>query len=89
MAQAAIAAPAADKAISAAVSQAATSLPGMPTVDASPYGFALLDRSQAVAGVDTLYVADDRSPALDHLLGALEANGFVPPAPVPAPGGTR
>ncbi|MBW0091723.1 LysR family transcriptional regulator [Pseudonocardia sp. KRD-184] len=32
---------------------------------------------------------DDHSPALAHLLGALEANGFVPPAPVPAPGGTR
>ncbi|UQA63117.1 hypothetical protein [Polyangium aurulentum] len=44
-------------------SQTATTLPGMPTADASPYAFALLDRSQAVAGVDTLYVADDRAPA--------------------------
>lgn len=46
-----------------ALGQTATSLPGMPTVDASPYAFALLDRSQSVAGVDTLYVADDRTPA--------------------------
>jgi hypothetical protein len=45
------------------IGQTATSLPGLPTVDASPYGFALLDRSQAIAGVDTLYIADDRAPA--------------------------
>lgn len=43
--------------------QTATSLPGLPTVGASPYGFALLDLSAAVSGPDTLYVADDRSPA--------------------------
>jgi len=43
--------------------QTATSLPGLPTLGASPYGFALLDRSAAVAGLDTLYIADDRSPA--------------------------
>lgn len=39
--------------------QTATSFPGMPTSLASPYSFALLDRSAAVPGVDTLYVADD------------------------------
>ncbi|MDI1484285.1 hypothetical protein [Polyangium sp. y55x31] len=43
--------------------QTATSLPGLPTASASPYGFALLDLSAAIAGPDTLYIADDRSPA--------------------------
>ena len=42
--------------------QTATSLPGMPTAAGpSPYAFALLDRNPDVPGVDTLYVADDRS----------------------------
>ncbi len=40
--------------------QTATSFVGMPTATASPYSFVLLDRSAAVAGFDTLYVADDR-----------------------------
>jgi hypothetical protein len=39
--------------------QTATSLPGLPTSGASPYGFVLFDLSTAVAGYDTLYVADD------------------------------
>ncbi|WP_272426491.1 hypothetical protein [Polyangium jinanense] len=43
--------------------QTATSLPGLPTLGASPYGFVVLDLSAAIAGPDTLYVADDRSPA--------------------------
>lgn len=43
--------------------QLAASLPGLPTANASPYSFALLDRAPGVAGVDTLYVADDRGPA--------------------------
>jgi hypothetical protein len=44
--------------------QTATSLPGMPTVTGpSPYSFALVDRLPGIAGVDTLYVADDRSIA--------------------------
>jgi hypothetical protein len=43
--------------------QTAQSLPGLPTSLASPYSFALLDRSPGVSGVDTLYVADDRSAA--------------------------
>jgi hypothetical protein len=38
-----------------------TSLPGMPTSGASPYGFVLFDQSPAVPGVDLMYVADDRS----------------------------
>lgn len=41
--------------------QAAAPLPGMPVTGASPYSFALLDRDPNVAGVDTLYVADDRA----------------------------
>ncbi len=42
----------------------ATMLPGLPTASGpSPYGFVLLDRDTAVAGVDTLYLADDRSIA--------------------------
>jgi len=42
--------------------QTATPLPGMPTATGpSPYSFALLDRLPGVAGVDTLYVADDRT----------------------------
>ena len=42
--------------------QAATSFPGMPVASGpSPYSFVLLDRNAAVAGLDTLYVADDRA----------------------------
>ena len=44
-------------------SQTATSLAGMPTSAASPYAFVFFDRSSTVAGLDTLYVADDRSKA--------------------------
>src|SRR5262249_59848266 len=43
--------------------QTATSLPGMPTMTASPDSFALFDRNPNVAGVDTLYVADDHALA--------------------------
>ena len=34
----------------------------MPTSNASPYGFAFFDRA-SVKGIDTVYVADDRTPA--------------------------
>lgn len=43
--------------------QTSVALPGLPVSAASPYAFALFDRSPAVPGVDTLYVADDRSAA--------------------------
>jgi hypothetical protein len=44
--------------------QTATPLPGMSTVAGpSPYSFALVDRSAAISGLDTMYVADDRSVA--------------------------
>ena len=49
-----------------AAGQTATELPGMFVGSVgvpSPYGFVLFDRSAAVAGVDTLYLADDRSVA--------------------------
>jgi hypothetical protein len=39
-----------------------TALPGMPTSNASPYGFAFFDRT-GVPGIDTIYVADDRATA--------------------------
>ena len=41
------------------VNQTATPLPGLPTTGASPYGFVLFDLDAAVAGNDTLYLADD------------------------------
>jgi len=44
--------------------QTATSLAGMPTVAGPrPYSFAMLDRLGGVPGLDTMYVADDRSLA--------------------------
>lgn len=43
--------------------QTITNLPGFPTTG-SPYGFALADLTSSVAGVDTLYVADDGALAL-------------------------
>ncbi|HXU05432.1 MAG TPA: hypothetical protein VN903_30950, partial [Polyangia bacterium] len=45
-----------------ATGQTAMSLPGMPTSTANPYGFAMFDLSDPV-GVDTMYVADDRTIA--------------------------
>ncbi|HEX4481593.1 MAG TPA: hypothetical protein VH082_12330 [Rudaea sp.] len=39
-----------------------TALAGMPTSNASPYGFAFFDRT-GVLGIDTVYVADDRATA--------------------------
>jgi hypothetical protein len=42
----------------------ATPLPGMSTVAGpSPYSFAIVDRTVAIAGLDTMYVADDRTIA--------------------------
>src|SRR6185369_11763719 len=39
--------------------QTITNLPGLPTSTGGPYAFFFADLSGAVAGVDTLYVADD------------------------------
>lgn len=41
------------------VGQTATSLPGLPTSGASPYGFVLFDLDPGVPGNDRLYLADD------------------------------
>ncbi|HEY7373662.1 MAG TPA: hypothetical protein VIF57_15985 [Polyangia bacterium] len=38
---------------------AATSLKGMPTSGANPFGFVMFDLHNAPSGVDTMYVADD------------------------------
>ena len=47
-----------------AVTSDSVTAQGMPTSgNSSPYGFALWDRNPSVAGVDTLYVADDRTAA--------------------------
>jgi hypothetical protein len=46
-----------------AAGDTAAPLPGTtPTAAPSPFAFVFFDRSAAVAGVDTLYVADDRLP---------------------------
>lgn len=56
--------------------QTATSLAGMPTASGpSPYSFVLLDRSSAVPGVDTLYVADDRTVASGGGIQKWTSNG--------------
>jgi hypothetical protein len=41
------------------------SFAGMPPSGANPYGFVLLDLDSTVAGLDTLYVGDDRAPTMD------------------------
>jgi hypothetical protein len=43
--------------------QTVSVLPGLPASAASPFGFVLFDRTPDVAGMDTLYIADDRSAA--------------------------
>ncbi len=41
----------------------------------SPFGFAILDRDPAVAGLDTIYVADDRATASGGGLQKWTSNG--------------
>jgi hypothetical protein len=43
----------------------------------SPYGFVVLDRSAAVAGIDTIYVADDRAAAAGGGIQKWTSNGTV------------
>lgn len=60
--------------------QTITGLPGITTTTTpSPYGFYLADLSSAVAGLDTLYVADDATGLLKYSLvgGTWAANGAV------------
>ena len=47
-----------------ATGQTITNLPGFPTTTLSPYQFYFADLTASVAGVDTVYVTDDRSVAL-------------------------
>ncbi|MCE3001825.1 MAG: endonuclease/exonuclease/phosphatase family protein [Xanthomonadaceae bacterium] len=60
-------------------------LPGLPISAGSPYAFVLLDLTDAVAGNDTLYVADDTAnQILKYALvgGTWTANGTVTAAAV-------
>jgi Bacterial Ig-like domain/Lamin Tail Domain/Carboxypeptidase regulatory-like domain/Calx-beta domain len=57
--------------------QTITSLPGFPT-SGSPYGFFLADLDAGVAGLDTLYVADDTANVIQKyslVSGTWTANG--------------
>lgn len=61
--------------------QTVTRLPGLTdTINPSSYAFALLDLSPLVAGVDTMYVADDAAGALTKfslVAGSWVSNGTV------------
>lgn len=46
-----------------AAGQTGTNLPGITSTNTSPNGFVVLDLNAAVAGIDTMYVADTRSLA--------------------------
>ena len=52
--------------------QAVAPLAGMPRSGTSPYAFALLDLEAAVSGLDTLYLADDRSPESNGSGGGIQ-----------------
>jgi hypothetical protein len=56
------------------IDPATTALSGMPTSGASPYAFAFFDRG-AVAGLDTVYVADDRAVASGGGIQKWTSNG--------------
>jgi len=47
-------------------------LSGLPRSGMSPYAFVLFDRSPTVAGLDTLYLTDDRSPETDGTGGGIQ-----------------
>jgi hypothetical protein len=63
--------------------QTITSLPGLPTSTGSAYAFFMADLNNSVAGMDTLYVADDTSGTAGGILkyslvgGSWVANGQV------------
>lgn len=60
--------------------QTITNLPGIPTAGLSPDAFAFADLSSSVAGVDTLYIADDAANAIKKfslVSGSWVANGSV------------
>ncbi len=47
--------------------QTATLLPGFPTATGAPYSFVALDRNVGVAGIDTIYLAQDLSPGANTI----------------------
>jgi hypothetical protein len=57
--------------------QTSTSLPGFPTTGASPYSFVAFDLDANVAGIDTIYVADDRAIASGGGLQKWTNDGFT------------
>jgi hypothetical protein len=64
--------------------QTITNLPGLPTAIGSPYGFVFADLNSAVAGMDTLYYADDTATTgigginkYSLVAGAWVTNGVV------------
>jgi hypothetical protein len=59
--------------------QTITNLPGFATSGGSPYGFFFADLSNTVAGLDTLYIADDLGTIAKYSLvgGNWTANGSV------------
>jgi hypothetical protein len=65
--------------------QTIVSLPGVPTSGGSPYGFVLVDLDSLVAGVDTLYVADDTANVIQKyslVAGNWTSNGTITAASV-------
>ena len=52
--------------------QDVAALSGLPRSGTSPYAFVLFDRSPTVAGLDTLYLTDDRSPETDGTGGGIQ-----------------
>jgi uncharacterized repeat protein (TIGR01451 family) len=59
--------------------QTITNLPGFPTATGSPQGFFFADLNAGVAGVDTVYVADDGGTVQKYSLvaGSWTANGTI------------
>jgi uncharacterized repeat protein (TIGR01451 family) len=59
--------------------QTITNLPGFPTATGSPYGYFFADLNAGVAGVDTVYVADDGGTVQKYSLvaGNWTANGTI------------
>ena len=57
--------------------QTITNLPGLPNSTGSPYGFFMADLDATVAGMDTLYIADDGAAA-GILKYSLVAGTWVP-----------
>jgi hypothetical protein len=52
--------------------QNVAALAGTPRSGMSPYAFALFDRDPQIAGLDTLYLTDDRSPEIDGSGGGVQ-----------------